>query len=131
MDCVPSQYHNTTVDCVPCSNSEYLVSKNNVHAWACEICVDNIGMASLFRLLLTCRQLFVSKTITMDSFAGQTLFRNLDRGKGLGCGHRAVCHPSRWSAYQSQRSILSHATIAQYSPTCNPAELCDLTGEVN
>ena len=39
---------------------------------------------------------------------GQTLFRT--EGKGLGCGHRATCRPTPWSAYQSQHSIQSHDT---------------------
>ena len=39
---------------------------------------------------------------------GQTLF--LIKGKGVGYGHGAVCHPAPWSAYQSQHSIQSHDT---------------------
>jgi len=39
---------------------------------------------------------------------GQTLFRT--KGKGLGHGHRTVCCPAPWSAYQSQHSIQSHDT---------------------
>ena len=35
----------------------------------------------------------------------QTSFRT--EGRGLGHGHRAVCRPTLWSAYQSQRSIQS------------------------
>ena len=39
---------------------------------------------------------------------GQTLFHT--EGKGLGHGDGAVCHPTPWSAYQSQHSIQSHDT---------------------
>ena len=37
---------------------------------------------------------------------GQTLLRT--EGKGLGHGHRAVCRPAPWGAYQSQHSVQSH-----------------------
>jgi len=37
---------------------------------------------------------------------GQTLFRT--KGKSLGFGHKTVCRPTPWSAYQSQHSIQSH-----------------------
>ena len=43
---------------------------------------------------------------------GQTLFRT--EGKGLGHGHRAVCHPTPCSVYQSQCSIQSHDTWSMW-----------------
>ena len=43
---------------------------------------------------------------------GKTLFRT--EGKGLGHGHRAVCRPAPWSAYQSQHIIQSHDTWSMW-----------------
>ena len=43
---------------------------------------------------------------------GQTLFRT--EGKGLGYGHRTVCRPAPWSAYQPQHSIQSHDTWSMW-----------------
>ena len=43
---------------------------------------------------------------------GQTLFHT--KAKGLGHGHRAVCCPAPWSAYQSQCSIQWHDTWSMW-----------------